>query len=85
MCSLMTNSIKWMVLIVILLLVVQFHIVCKQLSIDCTSYDDPLPISHGFYQSGDLFIGEMVGHIVLLRDTPSFREQPTLNMGGELL
>ncbi|XP_077169341.1 vomeronasal type-2 receptor 26-like [Paroedura picta] len=66
-----------MVLIAVLILVLLCQSVSSAHSINCTIYDDPLPIFHEFYQPGDLVIGEIVSHIFLLHDSPSFRELPT--------
>ncbi|XP_053216011.1 vomeronasal type-2 receptor 26-like [Podarcis raffonei] len=64
-------------LVVVLLLVLLCHTVCKTNSINCSIYDDPLPIVHEFYQPGDLLIGEIVSQAFFLYNNLSFMEQPT--------
>ncbi|XP_033024376.1 vomeronasal type-2 receptor 26-like [Lacerta agilis] len=46
-------------------------------------FDDPLPTPHGFYQSGDLLIGEIVSQVFFHYNTLSFMEQPSQEMIDE--
>nr|XP_034956999.1 vomeronasal type-2 receptor 26-like [Zootoca vivipara] len=64
-------------LVVLLLLAMLCHSVCKTHSINCSILDDPLPIPHEFYQPGDLIIGGIVSQVVFLYNHLSFMEQPT--------
>nr|XP_056720338.1 vomeronasal type-2 receptor 26-like [Euleptes europaea] len=64
------------ILVLLLLLVLLGHAVCKKHSIPCTTAVDPLPIPHAFYQPGDLIVGEIVSQVFYIYDTPSFKEQP---------
>nr|XP_056720332.1 vomeronasal type-2 receptor 26-like [Euleptes europaea] len=42
----------------------------------CDICDNPLPIAHEFYHSGDLVIGQIVAHILMMHGSPSFLELP---------
>ncbi|XP_061447731.1 vomeronasal type-2 receptor 26-like [Rhineura floridana] len=46
-------------------------------SINCSIYDDPVPVPHEFYQPADLMIGEIVSQVFINYDNISFTEQPT--------
>nr|XP_028558707.1 vomeronasal type-2 receptor 26-like [Podarcis muralis] len=63
-------------LVVTLLLIMLCHTVCKTHSINCSIYDDPHPIPHEFYQSGDFVIGGIVSQVYFLYNNLSFLEQP---------
>nr|XP_056720340.1 vomeronasal type-2 receptor 26-like [Euleptes europaea] len=63
------------ILVLLLLLVLLGHAVCKKQSVPCTIAVD-LPIPHAFYQPGNLIIGEIVSQVFYIYDTPSFKEQP---------
>ncbi|XP_033024665.1 vomeronasal type-2 receptor 26-like [Lacerta agilis] len=63
-------------LVVALLLVMLCHTACKTHSINCSIYDDPHPIPHEFYQSGDFVIGGIVSQVYFLYNNISFLEQP---------
>ncbi|XP_015267825.1 PREDICTED: vomeronasal type-2 receptor 26-like [Gekko japonicus] len=65
-----------LVLIVVLLIVLLRHTVCKTDDVNCTIYDDPLPIPHEFYQPGNLLIGGMVSQVFCFYNTLNFMEQP---------
>nr|XP_028558706.1 vomeronasal type-2 receptor 26-like [Podarcis muralis] len=64
------------VLVVMLLLVMLCHTVCKIHSINCSIFDDPHPIPHEFYQPGDFVIGGIVSQVFFLYNNLSFTEQP---------
>ncbi|XP_054850012.1 vomeronasal type-2 receptor 26-like [Eublepharis macularius] len=66
-----------LVVIVLLLLLLCDHTVCKIHTLQCTTPEDPLPIPHEFSQPGDFIIGGIASHIFFFHETPSFREQPT--------
>ncbi|XP_061447729.1 vomeronasal type-2 receptor 26-like [Rhineura floridana] len=70
-------------LVVLLLLTLLCHTVCKTHSINCSIFDDPLPIPHGFYQPGDFLIGEIVSQIFFHYNILSFMEQPSQTMIDE--
>ncbi|XP_053216026.1 vomeronasal type-2 receptor 26-like [Podarcis raffonei] len=70
-------------LVVMLLLILLCHTVCKMHSINCSIHDDPLPIPHEFYQPGDIVIGEIVSQVFYLYNILSFMEQPTQIMIDE--
>ncbi|XP_077774419.1 vomeronasal type-2 receptor 26-like [Podarcis muralis] len=64
------------VLVVMLLLVMLCHTVCKIHSINCSIFDDPHPIPHEFYQPGEFVIGGIVSQVFFLYNNLSFTEQP---------
>nr|XP_028562608.1 vomeronasal type-2 receptor 26-like [Podarcis muralis] len=68
---------------IVLLLVMLPYSVGKVHSINCSIYDDPLPIPHKYYQPGDFVIGEIVSQVFLFQDSPSFTEVPTQMSIGE--
>ncbi|XP_077775143.1 vomeronasal type-2 receptor 26-like [Podarcis muralis] len=68
---------------IVLLLVMLPYSVGKVHSINCSLYDDPLPIPHKYYQPGDFVIGEIVSQVFLFQDSPSFTEVPTQMSIGE--
>ncbi|XP_060110755.1 vomeronasal type-2 receptor 26-like [Heteronotia binoei] len=65
-----------MLLKLVLLLMQPCRIVCEIKSINCTVYNDPFPIPHQFYQSGDVLIGGMSSLAGYPNDLLSFREHP---------
>lgn len=65
-----------MVLIVVLLIVLLRHTVCKTDRMNCTVYDDPLPIPHEFYQPGDILIGGMSSQVFCFYNPLDFMEKP---------
>lgn len=71
------------VLVMVFLLLLLCHTVCKTHSINCSIFDDPLPIPHNFYQPGDLVIGGIVSQVFFLYSNLSFTEQPTQIMIDE--
>lgn len=73
------------VLVVAFLLVLLCHTVCNTHCINLSMFDDPLPTPHGFYQSGDLLIGEIVSQVFFHYNTLSFMEQPSQMMIDEPL
>uniref|UniRef100_UPI0010A0A74E vomeronasal type-2 receptor 26-like n=1 Tax=Podarcis muralis TaxID=64176 RepID=UPI0010A0A74E len=64
-------------MVMLLLLVLLCPTVCQAHSINCSIYDDPLPIPHAFYQPGELVIGEIVSQVFFLYNNLSFTEPPT--------
>ncbi|XP_044305986.1 vomeronasal type-2 receptor 26-like [Varanus komodoensis] len=58
-------------------------IISRRHSINCTTTDDPLPIPHKFYQSGDVLIGGIVSQVFFLHNILSFVEQPSQTRLGE--
>nr|XP_056720334.1 vomeronasal type-2 receptor 26-like [Euleptes europaea] len=64
------------ILVVLLLLLLLGHAVCKKQSIPCTTAVDLLPIPHAFYQPGDLIVGAIVSQVFYVYDTPSFKDHP---------
>nr|XP_056720345.1 vomeronasal type-2 receptor 26-like [Euleptes europaea] len=70
-------------LILLLLLILLPHNVCKKHSSNCTADDDPLPIPHEFYQPGDLIIGGIVSQVFNFHNTPSFTLQPAQMLFNE--
>ncbi|XP_053216017.1 vomeronasal type-2 receptor 26-like [Podarcis raffonei] len=67
------NSIMLVVMLVLALLC---QTASKTHSINCSIYDDPLPIPHNFYKTGEIIIGEIVSQVFLNYDNLSFTEQP---------
>ncbi|XP_053216020.1 vomeronasal type-2 receptor 26-like [Podarcis raffonei] len=65
-----------MLVVLLLQLVLLSHIVCKTHSINCSIFDDPLPIPHNFYQPGDLIIGGIVSQVFFNYNNLSFKEEP---------
>ncbi|XP_034957003.2 vomeronasal type-2 receptor 26-like [Zootoca vivipara] len=63
-------------LVVVLLLALLCQTASKTHSINCSIYDDPLPIPHNFYKPGDIIIGEIVSQVFLNYNNLSFTEQP---------
>lgn len=72
-----------MVLVLMLLLLLLGHTVCKTRSALCHLYDDGFPISHAFYQPGNLVIGVVTSHIFLFYGETNFMERPTLKLTDE--
>lgn len=69
-----------MVVLLVLLLGLQPHTVCKTNARICTAYD-PLPVSHQFYQPNDLVVGEIATQVFYFHDhNPSFNEEPTQSL-----
>ncbi|XP_054850004.1 vomeronasal type-2 receptor 26-like [Eublepharis macularius] len=64
-------------LVLLLLLLMLCHAVCKKHSIHCTTTIDFLPVTHAFYHPGDLIVGEIVSQVFYAYETPSFKEEPT--------
>lgn len=63
--------------LLVLLLGLLPHSVCKTHSAVCAAYD-PRPISHQFYQPGDLIIGGIASQAFYFhQDDPYFEEDPT--------
>uniref|UniRef100_A0A8D2IQ41 G-protein coupled receptors family 3 profile domain-containing protein n=1 Tax=Varanus komodoensis TaxID=61221 RepID=A0A8D2IQ41_VARKO len=60
--------------ILLLSLLLPGYAVCRRHSINCTTTDDPLPIPHKFYQSGDVLIGGIVSQVFFLHNILSFVE-----------
>lgn len=54
-------------------------------SINCSIYDDLVPIPHGFYQSGNLIVGAMVSQVIFFHDTFSFMKLPSQTLIDEPL
>lgn len=53
------------------------YTMCKAHSLICAAYD-PHPISHQFYQPGDIIVGGIASQAFYFhQDTPSFEEDPT--------
>nr|XP_034991231.1 vomeronasal type-2 receptor 26-like [Zootoca vivipara] len=50
---------------------------------NCSIFDDPLPIPHEFYQPGDLVISGIVSQILYFYDSLSFLEQPAETITDE--
>ncbi|XP_066486214.1 vomeronasal type-2 receptor 26-like [Tiliqua scincoides] len=74
-----------MVMLLVLLLGLLPHTVCKSRSRICAAYD-ARSISHKFYQPGDLVVGEIVTHIFYFQDDIlSFEKQPTQSLIEEPL
>nr|XP_028560316.1 vomeronasal type-2 receptor 26-like [Podarcis muralis] len=61
----------------VLLLTLLPQIACKKSFINCTIYDDPLPLPHQFYQPGNMIIGAIASQVFYFHDSPTFIEQPT--------
>ncbi|XP_077169305.1 vomeronasal type-2 receptor 26-like [Paroedura picta] len=69
--------IKMLLGLLLLVLVLPCHILCRTCSINCSIYDDPFPIPHYFYQPGDLLIGGIAMQVAYFNNPPSFLEHPT--------
>ncbi|XP_077169576.1 vomeronasal type-2 receptor 26-like [Paroedura picta] len=69
--------IKMLLVLMLLLLVLPCRIVGQMSSINCSTYDDPFPIPHNFYQPGDHLIGGIVTQVGFLYNPPSFLEHPS--------
>ncbi|XP_062992819.1 vomeronasal type-2 receptor 26-like [Elgaria multicarinata webbii] len=70
-------------IMLVLLLRLLSHTVCKTCSIKFMTSDDPLPIPHNFYQPGDLVIGGIVSQIFFLYNDMFFMEQPAQMLHDE--
>ncbi|XP_077776743.1 vomeronasal type-2 receptor 26-like [Podarcis muralis] len=70
------SFVNGVILLLVLLLILLCHSVCKTHSINCSVYD-PLPVSHEYYQPGDFVIGEIVSQVVFLSDELGFTKPPT--------
>ncbi|XP_061447724.1 vomeronasal type-2 receptor 26-like [Rhineura floridana] len=55
-------------------LVLLCHTICKTHSINCSIFNDAIP--HEFYQPGDIVIGQIVSQVLYLYNIPSFMEEP---------
>lgn len=65
------------ILIVVLLIVLLRHAVCKTDYMNCAVYDDLLPIPHEFYQMGDILIGGVTSQVFAFYNPLNFTEQPS--------
>ncbi|KAK9397357.1 type-2 vomeronasal receptor [Crotalus adamanteus] len=71
-------------MILILLLVLLPYMTCKTPSIKC-SIQDPIPIDHKYFQSGDLVIGAITSFVFTTRNAESFEEDPHHSLFSESL
>ncbi|XP_054850017.1 vomeronasal type-2 receptor 26-like [Eublepharis macularius] len=65
-----------MLVVLLLLLLLLCRTVCGMRPMNYTVYDDPFPIPHQFYQSGDLVIGGIAAQVAFINNPPSFKEHP---------
>ncbi|XP_053218571.1 vomeronasal type-2 receptor 26-like [Podarcis raffonei] len=63
--------------VMVLLLILLCHAVCKSHFINCSIRDDLLSIPHEFFQPGDFVIGGIVSQVFYVYDLLSLLEQPT--------
>ncbi|XP_034957594.2 vomeronasal type-2 receptor 26-like [Zootoca vivipara] len=70
------SFVNGIILVLMLILILLCHSVCKTHSINCSIYD-PLPVPHEYYQPGDLVIGEIVSQVVIMSDKLTFTKPPT--------
>ncbi|XP_077169455.1 vomeronasal type-2 receptor 26-like [Paroedura picta] len=79
------ERLSWkMVLFVTSMLMLLVQVVCRSPSGHCPT-SHPLPITHKYYQSGDLLIAGIISQVFKFSDTVEFEEHPSSSSSDSLL